>query len=108
MRQIAPKLAGVPINVLGEESEGGDARQASERFDGMICGGRNAHSNHSKRGAKFVTRSLSPSASAGPSRQSPYCEIARLRLGKPGERNVGKSLLFIPAGRREKAGSESK
>jgi len=33
MRQIAPKLVGVPINVLGEESEGGDALQAGERFD---------------------------------------------------------------------------
>ncbi len=33
MRQIAPKLAGVPMNVLGEESEGGDTRQAGERFD---------------------------------------------------------------------------
>ena len=32
MRQIAPKLAGVRMNVLGEESEGGDAWQAS-RFD---------------------------------------------------------------------------
>jgi hypothetical protein len=33
MRQIAPKLAGVRMNVLGEESEGGDAWQASQRFD---------------------------------------------------------------------------
>jgi len=33
MRQIAPKLAGVRMNVLGEESEGGDARQDGERFD---------------------------------------------------------------------------
>jgi hypothetical protein len=33
MRQIAPKLAGVRMNVLREESEGVDARQAGARFD---------------------------------------------------------------------------
>ena len=33
MRQIAPKLAGVRMNVLREESEGVDARQAGDRFD---------------------------------------------------------------------------
>src|SRR5271165_2517462 len=72
MRQIAPKLAGVPMNVLGEESEGSDARQpAGGSIRRMICGGRNARSNRSKRGAKSVTRSLSQSAPAGPSQQSP-------------------------------------
>ncbi len=33
MRQIARKLACVPMNVLGEESEGSDTRQAGGRFD---------------------------------------------------------------------------
>jgi len=36
MRQIAPKLAGVPMNVLGEESEGSDTRQAGGRFDSAV------------------------------------------------------------------------
>jgi hypothetical protein len=59
---------------VSERSEGGDARQAGERFDArMICGSRNARSESLEARREILTRSLSPSASAGPSRQSPYC-----------------------------------
>ena len=61
----------------------------------MICGGRNAHSNRSKRGAKSVTRRLSPCRRDRLDNRR-IAHIVRLCMSESSEGDVAEPLYFTP------------